>query len=97
MNNEEKILEMLGQLQGNVEQLQGNVEQLQGNLEQFQAETNAHFNTIDSRLDRIEEDLEQIKEDAAVTRSATNSLVDWADTVGVITQVPFPIKKPVPG
>lgn len=69
MNNEEKMLALLEQLQ------------------KGQAETNA-------RLDRIENDIAAIKEYTEVTRSATNSLVQWADTVGVITKVEFPIKKP---
>lgn len=41
----------------------------------------------------LKEDMAQVKEDTEITRSATNSLVEWAETVGVITQVKFPIKK----
>ncbi len=54
---------------------------------------NRRLDGIDARLDRIEEDIEQIKEDTEITRGATNSLVDWADQVSVITRVPFPVKK----
>lgn len=48
---------------------------------------------VQEQLAPIKEKLGEIEEHAAVTRSATNSLVEWADTVGVITQVKFPIKK----
>ena len=48
---------------------------------------------IDARLDRMQEDIDQIKEDAAITRTATNSLIEWAESVSVITQVKFPVKK----
>lgn len=68
MNNEEKILQMLEKMQGDITELK------QGQ-------------------DAMQEDITQIKEDATITRSATNSLIEWADTVGVITQVKFPIKK----
>ena len=75
MNNEEKILQMLEQLQ------------------QGQADTNAKLDDTNAKLDAMQEDIAEIKEHAEVTRSATNSLIEWADTVGVITQVQFPIKK----
>ena len=48
---------------------------------------------MDEKLVPVMDELAEIKEHAEVTRSATNSLVEWADTVGVITQVKFLIKK----
>ena len=53
----------------------------------------SRLDSVDSRLDAMQEDITEIKEHAEITRSATNSLVEWADTVGVITQVKFPIQK----
>lgn len=53
----------------------------------------SRLDSVDSRLDAMQEDIAEIKEHAEITRSATNSLVEWADTVGVITQVKFPIQK----
>lgn len=53
----------------------------------------AKLEPVTKRLDAMQEDITEIKEHAEITRSATNSLVEWADTVGVITQVKFPIKK----
>ena len=48
---------------------------------------------MDEKLVPVMDELAEIKEHAEVIRSATNSLVEWADTVGVITQVKFLIKK----
>lgn len=59
MDNIEKILAMLEQMQGDIAE--------------------------------IKEDLAEVKEDSAITRSATNSLVKWADNVSVITQIKFPV------
>ena len=42
---------------------------------------------------RLENRLERIEEHTEVTRGAVNSLIEWADTVGVITKVKFPIAK----
>ena len=48
---------------------------------------------LDAKLAPIYESLAEIKEDAAITRSAVNSLVDWADNVAIITGQRFPVKK----
>lgn len=97
MNNEEKILQALELL--NERQL--NTETVLEELRKGQEKTNSRLNSmdarldgIDNRLDAMQEDMEQIKEDTAITRSATNSLIEWADNVSVITQVKFPVKKP---
>jgi archaellum component FlaC len=51
------------------------------------------LDTIDDRLGKIEETVEEIQEDTRITRSAVNSLIEWAEEVGVITQVKYPIKR----
>lgn len=48
---------------------------------------------IKAQINTMQEDIAEIKEDTAVTRSATNSLVEWADEVSVITQIKFPTQK----
>lgn len=75
MDNEEKILSALEQMNGRLDKIDGRLD------------------GIDNRLNNLENDVSELKEHAEVTRSATNSLVEWADTVGVITQVNFPVKK----
>lgn len=57
------------------------------------AKLDAKLAPIYSRLDGIDESLAEIKEDAAITRSAVNSLVEWADNVAIITGQRFPVKK----
>lgn len=48
---------------------------------------------MENNMLAMENTITEIKEDTEVTRSAVNSLIEWADTVGVITKVNFPIKK----
>lgn len=48
----------------------------------------ARLDGIDTRLDNIEEDIEIIKEDCAITRSATNALLEWAEDP-TIHQIPL--------
>lgn len=39
------------------------------------------------RLDKIEQDIEIIKEDTEITRSATNTLLDWAERAESVIEV----------
>lgn len=48
-----------------------------------------HFDGIDQRLDNIEDTLEELKEESAITRSATNTLLEWAEQAQVNVQVPL--------
>lgn len=73
MNNEEKILVMLEQLQ------------------QGQAATNNRLDNIDTRLDTMQEDIEQIKEDTAVTREATNTLIEWTEVAASALKIKYPV------
>lgn len=51
------------------------------------------ISSMDGRISSMENIIQEIKEDTEITRSSVNSLIEWADNVGVITQVQFPIKK----
>lgn len=82
MTNEEKILQKLEKMDRQLDKSEALFVQMHSRLERLEQGQAA-----------IKEGLEELKEHAEVTRSATNSLVEWADTVGVITQVQFPIKK----
>lgn len=71
MNNEEKILNILQQMQGQMNTMNDRLEK----LEQGQAE--------------IREELDVIKEDTAITREATNTLLDWAEKAEVQIRIPL--------
>lgn len=45
------------------------------------------------KLNSMDQRLSIIEENTSVTRSAVNSLVEWADQVAIISQVHFPVKK----
>lgn len=51
----------------------------------------SRLDAIDSRFDKIESQLSSIREDTEITRTAVNSLIEWADDVSVITQIKFPV------
>lgn len=85
MNNEDKILDTLSQLSNAVSKISTQMEKMDARLEKLeenQAETNA-------RLSRLEDDVEIIKEDVAITRTATNTLLDWAEKAEVQIRIPL--------
>ena len=53
----------------------------------------AKLEPIKENIAEMKEDIAEIKEHAEITRSATNSLVEWAETVGGVTLVKFPVEK----
>ena len=78
MNNEEKILALLTQMQKDISELK----QGQAKLEQGQAE-------LRTDIASIKEDVEIIKEDVQITRVATNTLLDWAEQAQVEVKIPL--------
>lgn len=48
---------------------------------------------ITERLDQMESQLSAINENTEITRTAVNSLIEWADQVSVITQIKFPVAR----
>ena len=51
------------------------------------------LDAIDKRLTLIEESIADIKKDTTITRSAVNSLTEWAGQVAAFTQVHIPVRK----
>lgn len=79
---DEKILNILTQMQENMIQMQNDISQINNRLDK-----------VDSRLDKMDERLDAIQEDTQITRTAVNSLIKWADCVGTETKIDFPIKR----
>ena len=50
---------------------------------------------MNQRFEKIDQRLDVIQEDVAITRGAVNALIEWTEQVSVITQVRFPIKRPI--
>ena len=103
MSNEEKILQALEQMnerQDKAERLLEQLQQGQTELQKGQAamqedisEMKEDIVELKGNVAALQEDVSEIKENAEVTRSATNSLVKWADDVSVITQIKYPVAK----
>lgn len=48
------------------------------------APINERLDKVDSRLDKMQEDIEIIREDGAVTRAATNSILNYLEKVSPV-------------
>ena len=80
--DEKRLLEQISQL-------------IDSKLSASEEKMNQRFKKIDQRFEEIENRLDVIQEDVAITRGAVNALIEWTEQVSVITQVRFPIKKPI--
>lgn len=45
--------------------------------------------SMDQKIDQLQCDVKNIKEDAAITRTATNTLLDWAEKAQVEVKIPL--------
>jgi|BioPla2DNA2_1021312.scaffolds.fasta_scaffold12571_5 archaellum component FlaC len=85
----EGILEQLGAMNSRFDGIDKRLDTMDSKFDAM----DKRLDTIDDRLGKIEETVEEIQEDTRITRSAVNSLIEWAEEVGVITQVKYPIKR----
>ena len=92
----EGILEQLGAMNSRFDGIDKRLDTMDSRFDTMDSRFDAmdkRLDTIDDRLGKIEETVEEIQEDTRITRSAVNSLIEWAEEVGVITQVKYPIKR----
>ncbi|MFR6321346.1 MAG: hypothetical protein ACLUNG_08980 [[Clostridium] leptum] len=50
---------------------------------------NKRLDSVDARLDSIDERLSNVEEDSKVTRSAVNTLLDWAEQAQLEVKIPL--------
>lgn len=81
MSNEEKILQMLETMQGQIGEMNGRFDRVE-----------ARLGKIETRLDKVENSLDELKEHATITREACNTLVEWTEHASAVVQVPYPYK-----
>lgn len=54
----------------------------------------SEISEINKRLSNLEEEVSEIKEDTEITRTAVNTLIEWADAVSEVQSVvKFPVQK----
>ncbi|MBQ9981771.1 MAG: hypothetical protein IJP18_04305 [Oscillospiraceae bacterium] len=68
--------------------------EMKSEITEMKSEMNARFAEINKRLSNLEEEVSEIKEDTEITRTAVNTLIEWADAVSEVEAVvKFPVKK----
>lgn len=65
------------------------LKQGQAKLEQGQNELRADVATLKKDVAALKEDVEIIKEDVRITRSATNTLLEWAEEAQIEVKIPL--------
>ena len=82
MTTEEKLFfeSMFGQVNHRFDQVEDRLTAIDTRLD-----------SLENRMDSLEQTVEEIKEDTVITRAAVNELGNWAENVGVVTKVPYPL------
>lgn len=84
MDNTAMLQEILEKLKG-IDRLEANQKQMQADISGLKSDVSS----LKSDVSSLKEDISELKEDTSVTRSATNTLLEWAEKVQVQTQIPL--------
>ena len=80
---DEKILTLLTEIKSEMSDMKSEISDMKSEISE-----------INKRLSNLEEEVSEIKEDTEITRTAVNTLIEWADAVSEVEAVvKFPVKK----
>ena len=86
MTNEE----MLAAMQQMIDQRFSNMQQsIETKFAEEHKATSEGFTSMEQRLDKLETKVDIIQENVAITRNATNTLLDWAEKAQIEVKIPL--------
>lgn len=99
MNNEDRILSLLEQMNGRLDKLEQGQSQLCADVSALKEDVavlktdvavlKTDVAVLKTDVATLKEDVETIKEDAHITREATNTLLEWAEQAQVEVKIPL--------
>ena len=79
MNNEEKILQILGEMQKRLDTMDRRLDTMDHRMD-----------AMDQKLDALQADVTELKEQQTETREGVENLIAWAEKVGNTLSFPLP-------
>lgn len=87
---DEKILTLLTEMNERLKSLETDVSALKTDVSALKTDVSV----LKTDVSNIKEEVSEIKEDTEITRTAVNTLIEWADAVSEVEAVvKFPVKK----
>jgi len=87
---DEKILSLLTEMNERLKSLETDVSALKTDVSVLKTDVSV----LKTDVSNIKEEVSEIKEDTEITRTAVNTLIEWADAVSEVEAVvKFPVKK----
>ncbi|MBE6843297.1 MAG: hypothetical protein E7510_10790 [Ruminococcus sp.] len=87
---DEKILTLLTEMNERLKSLETDVSALKTDVSVLKTDVSV----LKTDVSNIKEEVSEIKEDTEITRTAVNTLIEWADAVSEVEAVvKFPVKK----
>ena len=90
MTNEEKILEMLTQMQGDIAQMQEDITEMRGDITEMRGD----ITRMQGDITRMQGDIESIKETQEEHSTALSALIEWTEEAAITIRVPFAKSQP---
>ena len=86
MNNEDKILEMLGAMQQDIQNMKSDMQGMKSDMQNMKSDmrgVKTESTKLHSKIDALAASQEQ-------TRVTVNALVEWTDKVSAVYELPLP-------
>ena len=93
MNNEDKILEMLGAMQQDIQNMKSDMQGMKSDMQGMKSDMQnmkSDMRGVKTEITKLHSKIDALAASQEQTRVTVNALVEWTDKVSAVYELPLP-------